>query len=138
MHQPVETQTSIEERIVIMKLANCETVIGTVFNETNGYIEMMQPFRVMVTPTQTGNISLSLFKWDFTSDENYPVRLFKMSIVSCSKPNDMMLGYYRDAILSSENDEYEEKKENTAEENLEEIEKRMIEILKQSKDSKLH
>lgn len=137
MHQPVENSSSIEERIVIMKLANCETVIGTVFNETNGFIEMMQPFRVMVTPTQTGNISLSLFKWDFTSDENYPVRLFKMSIVSCSKPNEMMLGYYRDAILSSENDEYEES-EKTAEENLEEIEKKMMEILKEAKDSKLH
>lgn len=137
MHQPVETQETIESRIVILKLANCETMVATIFKETNGYIEVMQPFRIIVTPTQTGNISISLFKWDFTTDEDYPVRLFKTTIVSCSKPNQMMLGYYRDAVLSSENEEYEAE-EKTAEQNLEEIEKKMMELLKQSKDSKLH
>lgn len=137
MHQPVEAQSNIEERIVVLKLANCETMVATVFKETNGYIEVMQPFRIIVAPTQSGSISLSLFKWDFTTDEDYPVRLFKTTIVSCSKPNAMMLGYYRDAILSSENEEYGAE-EKTAEENLEEIEKRMIEILKEAKDTKLH
>lgn len=95
VHQPTENQDIIT---LVLKLANGETIIGTVEKESPTHIELRKPFRLLTVMTQEGNLSLTIMKWDITMDFNYPVRLFKTTIVACAKPNAEMLKSYNDIV----------------------------------------
>lgn len=134
MHQPAEEQS--ENRLMIIKLANGETIIGSISKESQGYVEVTLPFKLLTLYNQRGNMNLSIIKWDFTIDFDYPVRIFKSTIVACGKPNDQMVQTYREVIENGFDTNDEE--ETTTEQDLESIEEKIAEVMKQIKGSKLH
>lgn len=136
MHQQVEEQS--HDRLMVIKLANGETVIGQVEKETQGYIELKLPLRLVTFFNQRGNINLSIVKWDVTIDFDYPVRVFKNTIVACGKPTDMMVSNYKEVMTNGFNDDGSEEEETTTEQDLESIEEKIAEVMKQLKGSKLH
>lgn len=133
MHQPVEE----ENRTLILKLSSGETVVATVSKETQGYVEVMNPFRVMLIPNGNG-MSLTILRWDMTIDFDYPVRIFKNTIVACGKPNEAMQSNYNEIVANGFDTSEEEEEESSTENDLEKIEEKVKELLKQSKSSKLH
>lgn len=136
MHQPIEEQQ--ENRLMVIKLANGETVIGNVSRETQGYIELSMPFKLMTFLNQRGNINLSIIKWDVTIDFDYPVRVFKNTIVACGKPTDHMVQSYKEVIEGGFDTDMEESEETTTEQDLETIEEKVAALIKQAKGNKLH
>jgi len=134
MHQPVEEETT--DRALILKLSNGETVIGTVVKETQGYVELTNPFRIMMIPNGM-HMSLTILRWDMTIDFDYPVRVFKNTIVACGKPNETMMMNYNE-VVSNGFDTSESEEEESTEKNLETIEEKIGELVKEAKSSKLH
>lgn len=131
MHQPPEEEVG---RVLVLKLANGETVVGTVAKESQGYIELSNPFRLMMVPNGS-TMSLTILRWDMTIDFDYPVRVFKNTIVACGKPNDHMLSTYTEVVTHGfDTNETEDEDESS----VEEVEDRLKEILKTSKLNKLH
>lgn len=133
MHQPVEEK--IEDRLTVIKLSNGETVIGNVSKETQGYIELSLPFKLMTFFNQRGNMSLTIIKWDLTIDFDYPVRVFKSCIVACGKPNEQMVKSYKEVVEGGFDTNIED---TDTEQDLESIEEKIAEIMKQAKGIKLH
>ena len=131
MHQPAVEETG---RVLILKLTNGETVVGTVAKETQGYIELTNPFRLLMIPNGR-TMGLTIIRWDMTIDFDYPVRVFKNTIVACGKPNDIMLSTYNE-VVSHGFDTSEE--ESSAESDLQEIEDKIGELVKEAKQGKLH
>lgn len=132
MHQPAEE----ESRTLILKLSNGETIVATVTKETQGYVEVMNPFKVMLIPNGH-SMSLTILRWDMTIDFDYPVRIFKNTIVACGKPNGPMQSNYNEVVANGF-DTNEEEEESSTENDLENIEDKVKELLKQVKSSKLH
>lgn len=132
MHQPTENQDSVA---LILKLANGETIIGTVEKETPTHIEIRKPFRLVTIMNQEGNLSLTIMKWDITMDFNYPVRLFKTTIVACAKPNAEMLKGYEDILKNGFNSSDDDEDDTVSID-----EEAMDKIMKELKDSntKIH
>lgn len=133
MHQPAEE----ENRTLILKLSNGETIVATVTKETQGYVEVMNPFRIMLIPNGH-TMSLTILRWDMTIDFDYPVRIFKNTIVACGKPNEPMQTNYNEVVANGFDTNEEEEEETSTENDLEKIEEKIKELLKQSKSSKLH
>lgn len=129
MHQPVEEETT--DRALILKLSNGETVIGNVTKETQGYVELTNPFRIMMIPNGM-HMSLTILRWDMTIDFDYPVRVFKSTIVACGKPNETMMTNYNE-VVSNGFDSNEPEEEESTESSLEEIENKLKEIINGSK-----
>lgn len=134
MHQPVEEETP--DRALILKLSNGETVIGNVTKETPSYVELTNPFRIMMIPNGM-HMSLTILRWDMTIDFDYPVRVFKSTIVACGKPNETMMMNYNE-VVSNGFDSNESEDEESTEKDLETIEEKINELVKQAKGSKLH
>lgn len=134
MHQPVEEIQ--ENRLMIVKLANGETVVGQIERETQGYIEMKMPLKLVTFFNQRGNLTLSVLKWDVSIDFDYPVRIFKSTIVACGKPNDNMTKNYNDIMTSGFTPDEEE--ETSTEQDLETIEEKIAALMNQTKGVKLH
>jgi hypothetical protein len=134
MHQPVEEETI--NRTLILKLSNGETVIGDVTKETPNYVELSNPFRIMMIPNGM-HMSLTILRWDMTIDFDYPVRVFKSTIVACGKPNETMMMNYNE-VVSNGFDSNESEEEESTEKDLETIEDKINELVKQAKGSKLH
>ena len=132
MNQPVAE----ESRTLILKLSNGETIVATVTKETQGYVEVMNPFRIMLIPNGH-SLRLTIMRWDMTIDFDYPVRIFKNTIVACGKPNEQMQSNYDEVVVNGFDTE-EEEEESSTENDLEKIEEKVKELLKQSKSSKLH
>ena len=132
MHQPVEEENT--DRTMILKLSNGETVIGTVSKETQGYVELVYPFKLLSLFNPSGNMNLSIMKWDMTIDFDFPVRVFKATIVACGKPNDKIVEYYRE-VLEKGFDASEETEESSLENDMEQIEARLKELMKTKKDT---
>jgi hypothetical protein len=132
MHQPVEEETN---RTLILKLSNGETVIGNVSKETPSYVELTNPFRIMMIPNGM-HMSLTILRWDMTIDFDYPVRVFKNTIVACGKPNETMMMNYNEVV--SNGFDTSEPEEESTEKNLETIEEKIGELVKEAKSSKLH
>jgi hypothetical protein len=133
MHQPVEEEPS---RTLILKLSNGETVIGNVSKETPSYVELTNPFRIMMIPNGM-HMSLTILRWDMTIDFDYPVRVFKSTIVACGKPNETMMMNYNE-VVSNGFDSNESEEEESTEKDLETIEEKINELVKKAKSSKLH
>ena len=132
MHQPVEEETN---RTLILKLSNGETVIGNVSKETPSYVELTNPFRIMMIPNGM-HMSLTILRWDMTIDFDYPVRVFKNTIVACGKPNETMMMNYNEVV--SNGFDTSEPEEESTEKDLETIEEKIGELVKEAKSSKLH
>lgn len=133
MHQPVEEIK--ESRLMIVKLANGETVMGQVERETQGYIEMKMPLKLVTFFNQKGNLTLSVLKWDVSIDFDYPVRIFKSTIVACGKPNENMTNNYNEIMTSGFTPDEEE---TSTEQDLETIEEKIAALMNQTKGVKLH
>lgn len=129
MHQPNEE--SDVSRILVVKLSNGETVVGTVTKETSGYIELTDPYKLVMMLNKSGNMNLTIMKWDMTIDFDYPVRVFKNTIVACGKPNDKMVETYREIVENGF--DVSEEGDGSLEDDLDTIESKLKEILKNSK-----
>lgn len=136
MHQPLEEQ--MKDRLMIVKLANGETVIGNVQKETQGYIEIILPFKLATFINQRGNINLTIIKWDITIDFDYPVRVFKSTIVACGKPNDQIIKTYKELVEGGFDTNMQESEETSTESDLETLEEKILQLMIQSKNQKLH
>lgn len=86
----------------IFKLSNGETVVGSVIKETVSYIEIENPLRFVTYMTNSGNLNISILKWDPTFDTKYPVRIFKTSIVACAEPTQSIIKNYNEIIHAGE------------------------------------
>lgn len=134
MHQSVEEESV--KRTVILILANGETVIGNVSKETSGYVELLSPFKILSMFNQAGNMNISIMKWDMTIDFEFPVRVFKTTIVACGKPNDTIIEYYRELLENKfdGSEDIDSSEETSLENDMEQIEARLRELMKSKKD----
>ena len=136
MHQPIDS-SEVEKAIAVLKVSSGEHIIAVIQNETNSFLDVMHPYRIWTSITQSGNISMTIVKWDISVDETHPVRVFKSNLISCAKPNNIMILNYKEALTSvyEEDDE-----ESSTEEDLDKIESALSEMIQQSskKDTKLH
>jgi hypothetical protein len=136
MHQPIDS-SEVEKAIAVLKVSSGEHIIAVIQNETNSFLDLMHPYRIWTSMTQSGNISMTIVKWDISVDETHPIRVFKSNLISCAKPNNIMISNYKEALTSvyEEDDE-----ESSTEEDLDKIESALSEMIQQSskKDTKLH
>ena len=112
----------------ILKLANGDTLIGNVVEESGGYIEVHRPMRVVLVPriSDEHTFSLSIMKWDPLTNFDLPSRIFKQSIVSVSEATSEIIRVYGQAYKefeSSEEDEIEIQPDDRMSEIKEEIDK---------------
>lgn len=83
----------------VLKLSNGETIIGNISKETVSYIDVHLPLRILfMMHPQTGKMNVSILKWDPTVNDEYPVRVYKNSIVACAEPTDIMLKSYSEIL----------------------------------------
>jgi len=139
MHQPQEEKEKLSI-CKILKLSNGETIIGNITTETVSYIDVNMPFKVVLIPQPEQNrLNLSVLKWDPTFDYNFPVRVYKTSIVACAEPTDMMMKNYSELLVGIKNEELKEEKDDVqTNEVFSELEDMMKEILKRSKNTTMH
>lgn len=90
----------------VLKLSTGETIIGSVVEETKGYVDVEKPIKVLVIPRGTDSFQVMLIKWDPTTNFDLPARIFKSSIVSVAEPNDEFKTSYLEIY-----NKYEEKQE---------------------------
>ena len=123
----------------IFKLSNGETVVGSVIKETVSYIEIENPLRFVMYMTNSGNLNISILKWDPTFDMKYPVRIFKTSIVACAEPTANIMKNYNEIVHAgehlSDNEIVESVGEDLEESNTENI---MDTLLKKYKSDIIH
>lgn len=136
MHQPIDS-SEVEKAIAVLKVSSGEHIIAVIQNETNSFLDVMHPYRIWTSITQSGNISMTIVKWDISVDETHPVRVFKSNLISCAKPNNIMILNYKEALTSVYEEDVEE---SSTEEDLDKIESALSEMIQQSskKDTKLH
>ena len=139
MHQTQEEKEKLSN-CKILKLSNGETIIGNITTETVSYIDVNMPFKVVLIQQQEQNrLNLSVLKWDPTFDYNFPVRVYKTSIVACAEPTDMMMKNYSELLVGIKNEELKEEKDDVqTNEVFSELEDMMKEILKRSKNTTMH
>jgi hypothetical protein len=107
----------------VFKLSNGETIIANVQKETTSYIEIENPLKFIMYMSNSGKLSISILKWDPTFSNQYPVRIYKTSIVACAEPTLDIIKNYDEIIgnghhLDSnieEGDEEETSKEDSLE-----------------------
>jgi len=128
----------------ILKLANGDTLIGNVVEESGGYIEVHRPMRVVLVPriSDDHTFSLSMMKWDPLTNFNLPSRIFKQSIVSVSEATSEIIRVYGEAykefqLREEEEDEIEIHPDDRMSEIKEEIDK-MRSTLTSSNNHILH
>ena len=90
----------------VLKLSTGETIIGSVVEETKGYVDVERPIKILFAPRGKDSFNVMLIKWDPTSDFNLPARIFKASIVSVSEPNEEFRSSYMEIY-----NKYEDKQE---------------------------
>ena len=94
----------------ILKLANGDTLIGNVVEESGGYIEVHRPMRVVLVPriSDEHTFSLTMMKWDPLTNFDLPSRIFKQSIVSVSEATSEIIRVYGQAYKEFESNEEDE------------------------------
>jgi hypothetical protein len=102
-------QQNLDKVCKILKLSNGETIMGNISKETQSYIDVEMPLKilVMVNPQQS-KMHMSVLKWDPGFDYKYPVRVYKTSIVACAEPTEMMLKNYGELIVEKVEEEFVE------------------------------
>jgi|694.fasta_scaffold07822_17 hypothetical protein len=101
----------------VFKLSNGETIIANVKKETVSYIEIDDPLKFVMYMTNSGKLSITILKWDPTFNTQYPVRIYKTSIVACAEPTSDIIKNY-DEIIDSGLHLEERIEEDTEEETL--------------------
>lgn len=121
----------------IFKLSNGETIIATLTKETPSYIEVEKPFRVVGRVDENGNLSLGIYKWDYTIDYSHSTRVFKNCIVAVSEPTKNMSTTYLE--MSNNNDIYKDYVPDDGELDVEDrTEELMSDLLKRFNSDKIH
>ena len=94
----------------IFKLSSGDTVIGNVVEESENYIEVHRPMRVVLVSRISDDyaFNLSMMKWDPLMNFTLPSRIFKHSIVSVSEATDDVLKVYAGLYNQFEVGEHEE------------------------------
>lgn len=135
MHQPAEDTTKIYK---VFKLANGETIIGTLTKETPSYVEVERPFKLIGIVNEEGNLNLGIYKWDYTIDYNYPTRVFKTGIVAVSEPTKNMFNTY--VAMANNRDIFKDyvPDDSEVEEEVKRDEELMTDLLKRFNSDKLH
>jgi hypothetical protein len=82
----------------VFKLSNGETIIANVQKETVSYIEIGNPLKFIMYMTNSGKLNISILKWDPTFNTQYPVRIYKTSIVACAEPTNEINRNYDEII----------------------------------------
>ena len=82
----------------VFKLSNGETIIANVQKETVSYVEIGNPLKFIMYMTNSGKLSISILKWDPTFSSQYPVRIYKTSIVACAEPTTDIIRNYDEII----------------------------------------
>ena len=111
----------------LIKMANGETILGNVAEESRGYVEVDFPMKVIIThrsadPNDTA-FRMTLTKWDPLMNYSLPLRLFKHGIVAVAEPTLAIVSSYQELYeehVASLNDEEENEYETTREEITEE------------------
>jgi len=119
----------------VLKLNNGETIIGNIIEESRGYVEIHRPLRIIIHPTQTGDMSVALIKWDPIADFESPSRIFKHSIVSVSEPSEEFKENYIEIYDKYSKKDFEvevPEKEDDTSENLSKIEEMLKEMIQSS------
>jgi hypothetical protein len=107
----------------LIKMANGETILGNVSQESRGYVEVEFPMKVIITQRSSDandtSFRMTLTKWDPLMNYSLPLRLFKHGIVAVAEPTTAIVSSYQELYeehLSSLNDEEEYEYEATREE----------------------
>ncbi len=118
----------------VLKLSNGETIIGNITKETNSYIDVNRPLKIliMVRP-DFSTINMSVMKWDPTFDYATPIRVYKNSIVACAEPNEMMVKNYNEVLDQATKPEEEHQEDEVVESN-----ELMQELLRRIKPNTMH
>jgi hypothetical protein len=130
----IQTEEVDGGRVLILKLSSGETVVGSVVKETQGYIELSNPFKLLMV-YNGASMNLTIIRWDMAIDFNYPVRVFKNTIVACAKPKDEMVAAYTEVVVSDADTSEEE---SSTENDLQTIQDEVSDLIMQAKRSKLH
>jgi len=118
----------------VLKLSNGETIIGNITKETNSYIDVNRPLKIliMVRP-DFSTINMSVMKWDPTFDYATPIRVYKNSIVACAEPNEMMMKNYNEVLDQATKPEEEHQEDEVVESS-----ELMQEFLRRIKPNTMH
>ncbi len=118
----------------VLKLSNGETIIGNITKETNSYIDVNRPLKIliMVRP-DFSTINMSVMKWDPTFDYATPIRVYKNSIVACAEPNEMMVKNYNEVLDQATKPEEEHQEDEVVESS-----EMMQELLRRIKPNTMH
>lgn len=88
----------MSESYLLMKLSdNDNFVIGKLVSETDGEVILDYPIVIRLTPNPMGTTSVSTTKM-MPFSMNNKVAVMKSKIVSMSKPNEKVIGYYRNFV----------------------------------------
>lgn len=119
----------------VLKLSNGETIIGNISKETPSYIDVDMPLKILFMIHPDGvKMNLSVLKWDPTIDYNYPVRVYKTSIVACAEPNNMMMNNYNEILTENDSKEDDQKEDDE----ITELNDVMTELLKKINPRTMH
>ena len=135
MHQEnTELEKSGFKICKVLKLSNMDTIIGDVIKETQSYIDVMLPLKLLMVYHADGKITLSVVKWDLTMDYKHPIRVYKTSLVACGEPTEEMVSNYRESLNSMMSKEEDVLEENYEDE-ITELDEMMKKILKSTGNS---
>jgi hypothetical protein len=110
----------------LIKMANGETILGNVSQESRGYVEVDFPMKVIITQRSADandtSFRMTLTKWDPLMNYSLPLRLFKHGIAAVAEPTAAIISSYQElyeehiSSLNDEEDEYETTREESSEE----------------------
>lgn len=80
--------------------------MGNVIEETQSYIDIHRPVKVVLMMKEPNSVGISFTKWEPISDFEFPFRLFKQSLVGVSEPTEEFKEHYN--ILYAEFDKKDE------------------------------
>lgn len=132
MHQ----EKDMDKVCKVLKLSNGETIIGNILKETQAYIDIEMPLKILIMIHPQENImNMSVLKWDPGFDYKYPIRVYKTSIVACAEPTKLMMKNYGELIVASST--YQDSEEIEEGESTE-IDEMMTELLKAINTKTMH
>lgn len=71
----------------VIKLVTGETIMGSITDETQHYVDVYRPIKLYVVPRGEHAMSVMLAKWDHITDYETSTRVFKTGILSVGEPS---------------------------------------------------
>jgi len=93
----------------ILKLSSGDTIIGNIIEETQTYVEMHRPMRVVIVPKPGAEeyaFHLSMTKLDVIHNYELPIRIFKQNIVTVGEASKDVSTVYQNLYEQFEQGEY--------------------------------